>query len=277
MGRKQPRSVVQIDELDSETRVALWNIYHTLREQLAHDRNYEAETAWMRQLWIHEFKQPLDEMPPESTLWRMIKNRVMDDDAFEVLDFIEESCKHFLKAPRFTLTSLHAEFVNVLNVQFETYLVGYRFVDGIIVQIDSPAEVEAVESAIEGTDSVPGARESLRQALDLLADRQSPDYATSIARSIGAVEAVVKKITSKGVLSEGLKVIRDKGLPLHPALVSGWTKMYGWTSDEEGLRHPGIEAAKVDQDLAKYMLITCSAFVSYLLSSAIAEGIIDGN
>jgi hypothetical protein len=41
--------------------------------------------------------------------------------------------------------------------------------------------------------------------------------------------------------------------------------MYGWTSDEDGLRHGGIEAADASQDLAKYVLVTSAAFASYVI------------
>lgn len=54
---------------------------------------------------------------------------------------------------------------------------------------------------------------------------------------------------------------------IHPALEGAWSKMYGWTSDAEGIRHAAVEAAEADQAIAKYMLITCSAFVTYLIES----------
>lgn len=66
-------------------------------------------------------------------------------------------------------------------------------------------------------------------------------------------------------LAAGLKKLDSAGLTVHPALKQAWMKMYGYTSDESGVRHGAIEAATVDQSLAKYMLVTCSAFVSYLI------------
>lgn len=111
----------------------------------------------------------------------------------------------------------------------------------------------------------PVARHSLDRAVELLADRTTPDYPNSIKESISAVEAIVKKITGEGTLGAGLKKLEAAGLTIHPALRGAWSQMYGWTSDDNGIRHAGIEAANADQALAKYMLVTCSAFVSYLV------------
>ncbi len=61
-------------------------------------------------------------------------------------------------------------------------------------------------------------------------------------------------------------------MPTHSALQSAWVKMYGWASDADGLRHGGSKTPSVDQALAKYMLITSSAFVSYLTEKARKAG-----
>lgn len=41
--------------------------------------------------------------------------------------------------------------------------------------------------------------------------------------------------------------------------------MFGYTSDADGIRHGGEgEPVDLDPAFAKYMLVTCSAFVNYL-------------
>jgi hypothetical protein len=41
--------------------------------------------------------------------------------------------------------------------------------------------------------------------------------------------------------------------------------MFGYTSDASGIRHAGSgEPVELDYAFAKYMLVTCSAFVNYL-------------
>lgn len=53
---------------------------------------------------------------------------------------------------------------------------------------------------------------------------------------------------------------------MHPALVNAYNILYGFTSDEEGIRHSQIKDSEVDQRLAQCFLTNCSAFVTYLQS-----------
>jgi len=46
---------------------------------------------------------------------------------------------------------------------------------------------------------------------------------------------------------------------------SAFSSLYGYTSDENGIRHGGIDFKSVPSEDAKYMLISCSAFVNYLI------------
>jgi hypothetical protein len=42
--------------------------------------------------------------------------------------------------------------------------------------------------------------------------------------------------------------------------------MYGYTNDTEGIRHALLEEPTLDADDARFMLVSCSAFVNYLKS-----------
>ena len=46
---------------------------------------------------------------------------------------------------------------------------------------------------------------------------------------------------------------------LHAALKNGFSSIYGYTSDEGGIRHAMIDDNPCDFDDAKYMLVSCSA------------------
>jgi hypothetical protein len=160
---------------------------------------------------------------------------------------------------------LNLLFLTGLNNLFERELVGYRLIGLEITPVDSSAEAEAVTGALSDADPISGARHALERAVKLLTDRATPDYPNSIKESISAVEAVVKRLTGEGTFGDGLKKLEDAGLKVHPALKGAWSKMYGWASDEPGVRHGSTDAADVDQALAKYILVSCSAFVSYLV------------
>ena len=63
---------------------------------------------------------------------------------------------------------------------------------------------------------------------------------------------------------------------MHGALKKGFLSIYGYTSDEQGIRHPLLDtqAAKVDEADALFMIGACAAFVSYLINKARASDLL---
>lgn len=60
-------------------------------------------------------------------------------------------------------------------------------------------------------------------------------------------------------------MIESKGIiKLHSALKSGFSSIYGYTSDSDGIRHGLSEDPNLDYEDALFMLTACSAFVNYL-------------
>jgi len=73
-------------------------------------------------------------------------------------------------------------------------------------------------------------------------------------------------------LGDALKDLRNH-LPVHKAVVRAWSNLYGYTNDEPGVRHGADEEAPtVGHADAMYMLVTCSAIVSYLIELKIEQG-----
>lgn len=107
----------------------------------------------------------------------------------------------------------------------------------------------------------------LVKATTFLADRDMPDYENSIKESISAVEAMCVVLLGKGAtLGAALKQLEDKGIKIHPSMKSAFEKLYGYTSDAAGIRHAGnIGGPNSTFEEAKFMLVSCSAFVNYLL------------
>jgi hypothetical protein len=62
-------------------------------------------------------------------------------------------------------------------------------------------------------------------------------------------------------------------IPMHPSLKSAFQNLYGYTSDANGIRHALLEEANLDFEDAKFMLVSCSAFVNYLVAKASKAGI----
>ncbi|MEY3444095.1 MAG: hypothetical protein RLZZ519_2376, partial [Bacteroidota bacterium] len=122
--------------------------------------------------------------------------------------------------------------------------------------------------------SLQGCNIHLTAALRKLSDRENPDYRNSIKESISAVESIAKTISEED--SKSLKPALDKikkPLGLHQALVTAFGSLYGYTSDEGGIRHAMMETNTSDFEDAKYMLVSCSAFINYLIAKCAKAGI----
>lgn len=65
---------------------------------------------------------------------------------------------------------------------------------------------------------------------------------------------------------------------IHGAMKSGFKSLYGFTSDESGIRHPLLDkgTADVDESDALFMIGACAAFVSYLINKARTGGLLEG-
>ena len=115
-------------------------------------------------------------------------------------------------------------------------------------------------------EGMEGAETHLRQAADHINARQ---FADSITDSIHAVESVARTLDPKAkTLGEALSSLERSGLLKHPALKEAFSKLYGYTSDEQGIRHALLDKASPDVDLdeAMFMFGACASFAAYLVN-----------
>lgn len=101
--------------------------------------------------------------------------------------------------------------------------------------------------------------------LALFGQKPQADYRNAVKEAMSGVESVVRVLTGqkKVVLGDALKKL-DEIKPLHPAFKQAMDKLYGYTSDEQGIRHSLIDdLANVDEADAKFMIVTCSAFINF--------------
>lgn len=153
------------------------------------------------------------------------------------------------------------------NRIFEKEFVGYRFINNIITPITDKIEIKEIETGLD--IKFGGCRSHIHKALAFLSDRETPDYKNSIKESISAVEAICKIIVGdeNSELNKALKKLKEKGLNIHPALEQAWNKLYAYTCDEGGVRHSEKAfESNVTFEEAKYMLVSCCAFVNYLIA-----------
>ena len=251
-------------------KIFVWDRVHPLHGMnlclLSDDRNKAIRMlCWL--LWLDYFKEALDEL---SDNWNEVLERLRAHffsgswhTSYKFIEFVANhySDHHFKK-----------EFTGECNRILEKEMAGYRFVNGLVTPITDTQELAAIEEAIETTPGPVG--QHLRHALELLSDRTEPDYRNSIKESISAIESLVAKTVSAdnptfGQLLNRLK--NDRGL--HPALKAAFSSLYGYASDESGVRHALTEADRaVDFHEAKFMLMVCSAFVNFVNGKGLVEG-----
>lgn len=267
-GLKSIRQVLQTDSMDLELRNRLWNVLRDSFPSYLQGYNFSHRdnvylAGFCRTLWHEYFKQPTDLIPasPEQAI-AQIRKYFFDCPWYEVYDLVEFVVP--MVSSDYNLESKRQQFNRVLASE----LSAYRFVGSTLAPISSEQEKGAIEAAIAQTfDAYSPTSEHLRQAVALLAQKPVPDYRNSIKESISAVEALCAVVTGipKATLGEALKVI-DEQAPLHGALRSAFEKLYGYTSDAGGIRHALMDDAQLEQEDAIFMLVACSAFVSYVIA-----------
>jgi hypothetical protein len=266
-GLKKGRVKIQVGSVDETLRNLLWNLLkifyldemriYTLINEIPHLH----ETFF--KIWHFYFKKPLDEMPKLcDDLYKWIRQYFFQCEWYEVYDFLE------LMVNFFPAKELNEKFKKQCNSVLESELSAYRFVGNQITQITSEEEISEVEEALESPFKTVDAH--LENALKLMSNRKSPDYRNSIKESISAVEAICRIIVKdeNATLGQALDRIEKEGkIELHKALKNAFDHLYGYTSSAEGIRHALLdEKITLSFEDAKFMLVSCSAFINYLIS-----------
>lgn len=258
-GYTNVRDTIQIDSVDDALKNTLWSILslHIWDKVLSHyglSGNHEVQLLCQR-LWFSYYKLPLDTLGDD--WWKIhtyLRKYFFECRWFEIYNFLEFVADNF----PFDVE----KFIAACNHALKREMSAYRFVDGKITGITAEEEIAEIENAIEsGTKPV---QTHLRRALELLSDRKNPDYRNSIKESISAIESLVQDVLGqRGTLGKLIKKMESE-IGMHPALAKAFDNLYGYTSDEEGIRHAILESASVDFEDAKFILVACSAFANFV-------------
>lgn len=226
---------------------ALWDKYTTGIEEMMIEVGIKYDFPNTSTTKERNFDK-LQKMIMESSEWYLI------------FDFIE---KYLKQCDDNKSSIMQQEFNRIL----EDEVSAYRIEGGLVVPITNETELENIRTARETKyDAV---NTHISKALSLYADRKKPDYENSIKESISAVESMCCIITGQtgagATLGKTIKKLQDGGVHIHQSLVNGFSALYGYTSDEDGIRHGGMDFSNAPAEDAKFMLVTCSAFVNYLI------------
>ena len=183
---------------------------------------------------------------------------LLHGDYYDCFDLLETLMRHPV-CPG----SLVAEVKEIFH-----YQLAYRVdttSNPTIVPAATEQEGDALVGAIHDLEGagLGGAAEHLRHAGERIREQ---DWAGSVRASIDAIESVAKQVTpdSADTLGKALAAL-ERQQDLHGALKSGLSSLYGYASDEPGVRHALLEdESKVTRDEAIFMIGACAAFCSYL-------------
>jgi AbiJ N-terminal domain 4 len=273
------RTALQIEHIDEALTNRLWNIvgetFFVDAPKFSHGShnwlsNFDRASMLFDAIWHDHFKKPTDTIPTQyKDALNEVRNHFFNSRWYDPYNFLQFLAEYLRDEP-----TAQRGFVGSINRILKEEVAGYRFVGDQITQITAEEEIAAVEQALGVPDSLKAVREHLKQSLIHLSNKQSPDYRNSIKESISAVESLCGIIAKNDQATLGtiLKTL-EKTAQLHPALKEAFQKLYGYTSDADGIRHSMMDEPNLDQEDAKFMLVSCSAFVNYLIVKAHKAGI----
>ena len=197
-----------------------------------------------------------------SKIFEIIYGIFQKENYIEVFTFIEGIINAYTYIDNISYSRFNCRnyYIQLVSAIFKTENVNYRIIDGKVTDIVNEEQIKCLEKTLNNPYNV--VSEHYAKAIEQLYSVK--DFDNSIKESISSVEAMCQIITknNKATLGDALKLLKDN---IHPAMKSAFEKLYGYTSDANGIRHSnGLGEGNSTFEEAKYMLISCSAFVNYL-------------
>ena len=253
-----------LGEISLEARIKIWDRIHL------GTKSYDdsVSSSWddiLKKIHGDYFKRPIDEYNPirKSEILEEIKSLILNESTpfNEVFDMIQM----IMRYRWVTIGNFNRAMHNIFRQCRLAYTIDHKH-PVTILPAATEQEGQSLRSAMDQLRSagLGGAAEHLRKAGEEI---NRGEWADSIRESIHAVESVARQLDPKASrdLGPALRSLERQGW-LHPALKQGFLNIYGYTSDEQGIRHPLLdsEQARVGQDEAVFMLGACASFASYL-------------
>lgn len=275
---------MQLEELSDDLRREIWNLVYRFFKRFYYvsdsmgllgrsglDVDGEIQGLIVK-IFGKLYKLPRDEISSsfEYVMQLHFKKTIMHEKFNKVLDFIEIVANHPCRSYR--LSNPKAQLIDTIQHQFEQHAAAY-WLDASqrpykFFPRASKEQGEATQQAIETLNEagMGGAVTHLRDASGHIRLKQ---YADSIADSIHAVESVACVIAQKAnaTLGQALDSLEEAKLLKHSALKKAFKNLYGYTSDEQGIRHALLDknSPDVGLDEAVFMFGACASFAAYLV------------
>ena len=259
---------LQLEELPRAARTQIWNLFFARLKKSMSTSNL-GYGPWVGREWedtmlaVHTRFDGLALDDWRTDFWPIcekLRRRIETDPFNKVFDLIQ----FVVRQPRCS-----PGFITEMRRTFAECRLAYTIDAGpppTIVPAARPEEGEAILESLQtlrqaGLD---GSATHLREAAACI---NRGDWAGSVRDSIHAVESVARQLDPKAAktLAPALKSLQQRGA-LHSALENAFGALYGYTSNEQGIRHALLDRtdAQVGQDEAVFMLGACASFASYL-------------
>lgn len=257
---------LKLNEVSSELRRL---IYFAIQKDFQASTSASYESSWLSERWkalaldihVRFLKQWPDTFRADPGSVRHIITAIIQNDPIgSLFDFVE----FVLQSPNLA-SGAKAGIVSAFVESRAAYRV---FDQRYVAAIGTDEQAQSFERAVADAElrNASGTRKHL---IDAGVALKGGDWAGSIRESIHAVESVAVKLApGMDTLGDALKVI-DKAGHLHGSLKAAFGALYGYSSDEKGVRHAKVfdkAGADVDEADALFMLGACASFVSYLLA-----------
>lgn len=267
MGYKEVRTIFQTEDMDEALRNSLWNYCY---KKLFYNVFGQVNLVLISDMWTDFFKRKY--LSADSNLTSMLGeyyNYFKSSQWYEVYDLLEfiVNSSSFNSHTNYRDNSYLENRTNDINKILEKEMSGYRFEGSKLTPITDDNELSSIAEALNNDRT----KIHMQRALEMLSDRNNPDYRNSIKESISAVEAICRKITGEESLGKALDHIKKhNSVDMNGQFRAGLEKIYSYTNNKEtGIRHALLDENKeITFDDAKFMLVICSAFVNYFTAKA---------
>ena len=257
-----------LEDFSDDARRELWDLLHFYVNELTSSDIFGTPMlfgAWRNIAGVlhRDFlRLPFDEFDARASSFSVqYRTGILDSFPFnKVFDLLQIVMRH---------DACPFDFVRSVQEIFERCQLAYLVdMNGppTILPMSTRREGEAISEAIRTFQStgLTGPETHLRRAAEFI---NQGDWSDSIRESIHAVESIARILSPDAAksLAPALKAL-EKNHPIHGALREGFNKLYGYTSDEQGIRHPLLDSSDSPsgRDEAVFMLGSCASFASYL-------------
>ena len=261
--RNELQKFSNLNDCQETTRYRLWQVFAN-HEVLTHNNNvtrYDIVEDLLS-YFGREYKMEYNSSDHRKNISELKKYICHECEWYHVYDFVEK----YLKSKNNSEST--KRIINEFNDVLEDEQTGYHIIHNLITPITNPTEIEEIEKVIE---IVPEhVEKSIKKSLELFSKKPTPDYNNAIKEIITAVEALCCTIVAESgedadTLGKAVNKLSSCGIVLNEHLKTAIKELYKYTCNEDGKRHGGTTFVESSAEDARFMIVTCSAIINYLM------------